>query len=78
MDYTHEVGNEVRSISGTYSLEKEDIIEVKGKEILYAVGTALLDTSCCGPWGCRYVLVPGYLKQWKYRTNEKGLPVSND
>ena len=47
-DYTHEVGKEVRSISGGYTLEREERISMKGKEVLYVVGNGCADSSCCG------------------------------
>jgi len=75
-EYTHELHREIRSISGGYTLEREETIEVDGKEVLYAVGNALADSSCCGFWGCRYALVPGYVVNWKYRENADGMPVS--
>ena len=75
-EYTHELGKEVRSISGGYELEREEIIELDGREVLYAVGSAVVDSSCCGAWGCRYALVPGYVVDWKYRKNENGISVS--
>ncbi|MEJ2716728.1 MAG: hypothetical protein P8182_06245 [Deltaproteobacteria bacterium] len=75
-DYTHDLKREVRAISGGYELDTEGKIEVDGREILYAVGNAVVDSSCCGSWGCRYALVPGYVLTWKYRENEEGIPVT--
>ncbi|UCH08433.1 MAG: hypothetical protein JSV55_05535 [Deltaproteobacteria bacterium] len=75
-DYTHELQKEVRSISGGYTLEREDTITVDGKTVLYVVGNALADSSCCGFWGCYYALVPGYVVNWKHTTNEEGIPIS--
>jgi len=75
-EYTHELHREVRSISGGYTLEKEEIITIGGKEVLYVVGNALADSSCCGPWGCHYALVPGYVVSWKNRKTEEGISVS--
>ncbi len=75
-EYTHELQKEVRSISGGYTLEKEERIEVDGREVLYVVGSALADSSCCGYWACRYALVPGYVVNWKFSRDEKGVPVS--
>jgi len=75
-EYTHELGQEVRSISGRYELEKEDIVELNGKKVLYVVGSAVVDGACCGYWGCRYVVVPGFVISWKSRVNREGLAVS--
>ena len=75
-EYTHELNREVRSISGNYELEKEAKFDIHGKEILYVVGNAVVDSSCCGVWGCRYALVPGYVRQFKTRQDEQGLWIS--
>ncbi|MFH1350611.1 MAG: hypothetical protein ABII26_06690 [Pseudomonadota bacterium] len=75
-EYTHELNKEVRSISGMYELEKEGTIEIDGKEVVYAVGNALLDSSCCGRFGCRYAVVPGFVVNWKYKKNDQETPVS--
>ena len=75
-EYTHEIGREVRSISGGYELEKEGKFEIDGREVLYVVGNAVVDSSCCGVWGCRYALVPGYVKKFKTRQDEQGLWIS--
>ena len=75
-EYTHELNKEIRSISGGYELDKEEKVEMDGKEVLYAVGNAELDSSCCGYWGCRYALVPGFVVNWKHKENDNGIPVS--
>lgn len=75
-EYTHELNREVRSISGGYELEREGKFEIHGKEVLYVVGNAIMDSSCCGVWGCRYALVPGYVKKFKTRQDEQGLWIS--
>jgi hypothetical protein len=76
-EYTHiELNVEVQSIGGHYILEKEVRMPYHGEEVLYVVGTGVVDTSCCGMGGCRYAIVPGYVLEWKYRTNKDGLPVS--
>jgi hypothetical protein len=76
MTYTHELNKEVLSISGWYELEKEERITHQGREILYVVGNAVVDSSCCGSGGCRYAVVPGYVLSWKSGTNENGLSTS--
>lgn len=75
-EYTHELNREIRSISGGYELEREEKLEIHGKEVLYVVGNAIMDSSCCGVWGCRYALVPGYVKKFKTRQDEQGLWIS--
>ena len=75
-EYTHEIGREVRSISGGYELEMEGKLEMDGEEVLYVVGNAVVDSSCCGVGGCRYALVPGYVRQFKTRQDEQDLWIS--
>ena len=75
-EYTHDLHNEVRAISGYYRLDREVKIDINGRTIFYAVGDAVLDGACCGAWGCRYALVLGYVVNWKEKINSKGLPVS--
>jgi hypothetical protein len=75
-EYTHEINREIRFISGYYQLEREEKIEVNSREVIYAIGYAVLDSACCGTWGCRYALVPGYVLHWKSGKNSEGIPVS--
>ena len=75
-EYTHEIGREVHSISGGYELEMEGKLEMDGEEVLYVVGNAVVDSSCCGVGGCRYALVPGYVRQFKTRQDEQDLWIS--
>jgi hypothetical protein len=75
-EYTHELNKEIRSISGGYELDMEGKLEIHGEEILYVVGNAVVDSSCCGVGGCRYALVPGYVREFKTRQDEQGLWVS--
>ena len=48
----------------------------RGREVLYLVGCAVVDTSCCGAGGCAYALVPGFILEWKSQTDGDGLAVS--
>lgn len=75
-EYTHELNKEIRSISGGYQLEREETIDLDGRQVVYAVGNAMIDASCCGVWGCRYALVPGYVVRWKHATTPEGDPIS--
>ena len=77
IDFIHPVlNNAVRSISGHYILSQEKRLSYNGREVLYFVGCAVVDASCCGPGGCSYALVPGYIKDWKYKTGSGDLSVS--
>jgi len=76
-EYVHQpLQQKVTAIGGHYVLVKEDRLPFRGREILYLVGHAAFDTTCCGVGGCAYALVPGFVLDWKHTTNEDGLAVS--
>jgi hypothetical protein len=76
-DYVHhDLNQEISAIGGHYVLVREARLRFRGREILYLVGHATFDTSCCGVGGCAYALVPGFILDWKSRTNADGLAVS--
>jgi len=75
-EYVHELNKEIQTISGWYVLHKEVRFEHMGREFLYLVGSACVDSSCCGTGGCYYAVVPGSVVSWKSGTSETGLPVS--
>ena len=74
--YTHALHQEVLSISGSYELEKEERLAYAGRELLYIIGNAVVDTSCCGYGSFRYAVVPGFVVSWRSRHNEAGESVS--
>ncbi|HDP24430.1 MAG TPA: hypothetical protein ENN34_03205 [Deltaproteobacteria bacterium] len=62
MEYVHPVLNEeVNAIGGFYVITKKDTLPHPQGEILYLVGHAVTDTSCCGLGGCGYAVVPGHI-----------------
>ena len=70
-DFVHpELGREVTAIGGHYVFGKEIRLPYSGRKLLYFVGYAVLDSTCCGVGGCAYVLVPGFIRQWKYKKNQ--------
>ena len=76
-DFSHPVLNEqVTAIGGSYFILKEVRLPFDGEDLLYLVGTAIFDTTCCGTGGCAYALVPGFIRQWRYKTDKNGRPVS--
>jgi len=76
-EYVHqELNQEVTAIGGHYVLTREARLPFRGREVLYLVGCAVVDTSCCGAGGCAYALVLGFVRRWKGKTNEDGLAVS--
>ena len=77
IDFIHPVLDKaVRTISGHYILSQEKRLSYNGRQVLYLIGCAVVDASCCGPGGCTYALVPGYIKEWKYKAGRDDLFVS--
>ena len=76
VEFTHDLHHKIESISGWYELEKEGTLEINGRVILYVVGNACIDSSCCGVGGCRYALVPGYVHRLKVKRNDHGKWIS--
>jgi hypothetical protein len=74
--FVHTLDEEVRSISGYYVFRKEGLIDYRGQKILFLIGEAQADSACCGHGGCRYALVPGWVRSWKSSQDEEGRPVS--
>ena len=76
-EYIHEdIGSEIDAISGHYSFHKEAKLLFGKREVLYIVGSAVVDTSCCGAGGCGFAIVPGYIVSWKTKTDEQGKFIS--
>ncbi|HNQ85330.1 MAG TPA: hypothetical protein PLP82_01805 [Deltaproteobacteria bacterium] len=62
MEFRHpRIGEEIEAIGGYYLFTKEEILEHDSGRILYLVGCAVADRSCCGPAGCGYAVVAGYI-----------------
>lgn len=68
---------EIRAIAGYYMVLEEGVIEYRGRELLYLVEMAAIDTSCCGRGGMGFIMVPGFINALKARRNEEGLWVSD-
>ena len=76
-DYIHPVLNqEIRTISGHFVVSTENRLAFNDRQVLYFIGCAVVDSSCCGTGGCAYALVPGYIRQWKYKLNAGNLAVT--
>ncbi len=76
--YTHlELGTDViAGIAGHYTPQKEVRLKHNGREVLYVIGQAVVEASCCGSGNWIYALVPGYVVSWQNAENEAGWPVS--
>jgi hypothetical protein len=78
IEYTHlPINEDVTCIAGYYTPVKEVRLKYGDREVLYVVGQAVIESSCCGAGSWRYVLVPGYIVNWQKQTTETGLPVSD-
>lgn len=76
-EYVHrELDEEVAAIGGRYTLTTEARLLLGGREVLYLLGWAAFDTTCCGAGGCSYALVPGFIVEWKTRRSIEGREVS--
>ena len=76
-DFAHpQLGQEVTAIGGHYVFGKEIRMPYHSREILYFVGYAVLDSTCCGVGGVAYVLVAGFIKQWKINRNQNDCFIS--
>jgi len=78
IEYTHpELGGEVTARAGYYVPLEEHILPYAGREVLYVLGHACIDNSCCsmpGNWG--YIQVPGFLERKHIRGAGAPNPVS--
>ncbi len=75
--YTHlELDKEQRFLPGYYVPTKEVRMKYDGREVLYVVGQATLDSACCNVGSFAYVIVPGYVVNWQKERNQDGLPVT--
>lgn len=76
-DFVHpQLGREVTAIGGHYVFGNEIRMPFDSREILYFVGYAVLDSTCCGVGGVAYVLVAGFIRQWKFKKNEEDCYIS--
>jgi len=78
LEYTHTpLGEEVRALAGSYWKTEEGRLAFRGREVLYLIGSTSEICGCCGSCpSFQYIKVPGYIKNWQHRINERGLPVS--
>ena len=76
-DYVHPVlSEETTSVSGYYTLTRETRLVFHGREVLYYIGHAAFDTSCCGEGGCAYAFVAGFIGDWKIEKSKEGRDIS--
>jgi hypothetical protein len=75
--YTHlELNQDVAAPAGYYTPTKEARIKIDGREVLYIVSQAVIDSSCCGVADFASALVPGFILKWRAGADMVGTPVS--
>jgi hypothetical protein len=75
--YVHlELHRDILAPSGYYTPQKEVRLSYNGREVLYTVSQAVIESSCCGPSDFASALVPGFIVKWRTETNKDNLPVS--
>ena len=75
--YIHRgLNQQITAIGGHYVLVKEVRLPYDGREVLYLVGHAAYDSTCCGTGGCAYALVPGMVASWHSSQTKDGLAIS--
>ena len=76
-EFTHpELNQRVEFFGGGYLFIEERKLNYRGKEVLYLVGMAGIESSCCGTGGCAFIKVLGYIRTWKKGRSESGQPIS--
>jgi hypothetical protein len=75
--YTHlELNTDIPAPSGYYTPQKEVRLKYDGREVLYVLSQAVIESSCCGIGDFNSALVPGFVVKWQGETNKEGRPVS--
>jgi len=75
--YTHlELNRDIEAPAGYYTPRKEVRLKYNGREVLYILSQAVVDSSCCGTADFNSALVPGYILKWHSKKNKDGLSVS--
>lgn len=66
----------VNFLGGYYLFSEEGRLPYREREVLYLLGVAVVESSCCGPGGCVFIKVPGYIHSWKKRISASGRYIS--
>lgn len=77
VEYTHqELNKETPTPSGYYVTAKEVRVPYGGREVLYTVSGAVVESSCCGTGDFCTAIVPGFVKRWRAGQSAAGRPVT--
>src|SRR4030042_401350 len=77
IEFTHpELGQEVKTFAGYYIPLEEHVVPYNEREVIYILGHACIEASCCGSarWG--YIQVLGFLVRQNIPGGKGTLPVS--
>ena len=76
--YTHVKPDEdIATPSGYYTPGSEKRLVIDGREVLYIVRDAVVDSSCCGTADFSSALVPGYVVTLNSEENKGGAKISD-
>ncbi len=78
-DYAHlPLNEEIEYSTGSIWKSEEETMTYGEEEVLYFVGNTSAMGGCCAGYypPHKYIMIPGYLKNWQCKTNDQGLPVS--
>jgi hypothetical protein len=75
--YTHlQLNKDIDALAGHYTPQKEVRLPYNGREVLYVINCAVVDSACCGTADFNAALVPGYILNWQSEKNKDGLYLS--
>ena len=76
--YTHlKPGEDIPTPSGHYTPGKESRLNLNGREVLYIIRDAVVDSSCCGTADFSSALVPGYIVTLDSGKTKGGVTISD-
>jgi len=77
IEFSHpELGQEVQALAGYYIPVEEHVLPYNEREVLYILGYACVEASCCGTASWNYIQVPGFLIRKHVRGGGMTSPVS--
>ena len=77
MEYVHlPEGSDAHSGHGVKAHWDERTVRHAGRDVLYLLTDAVVDTVCCGDRVFHYATVLGYVREWRTRTTNSGQQVS--
>jgi hypothetical protein len=77
LEYIHlPEGADAHSGHGVEAHWDERTVNYHGRDVLYLLTDAVVDTVCCGDRVFHYATVLGYVMEWKTSRTDAGQPVS--